>query len=338
MSAPVAKLSTANSRVDNAREALLSSIKGRSITIPNLKPDFDDWRGIRSRHVSQWLEQLRDKVKTRLEIFSFDEYKRERLEAADFALFTALWWPDSPSLAHSEILAYLVIWLFTWDDEVDEPTGAYADDQKGAQLYRDQTLQFVGACLGLSNPGVCPQSRIVQSFDVIGSALSASYNTNQRQRFYNEIARFMEASEAEQVCRLDGRLFTLDEYWQVRMGTSAVYIASAVGEFSMGCDSALPLEVMQCSAMKALWDETNIIISITNDILSLRKETKLGCIDSIVPLTFVLTKDLQAALAASLTALRASKKRFDETARALSNGDSSGTEASAGLKKQIDRA
>jgi hypothetical protein len=93
----------------------------------------------------------------------------------------------------------------------------------------------------------------------------------------------MIASEAEQVCRLDGRLFTLDEYWPIRMGASAAYITSAASDFSMGCDSALPLEVMQCSAMKALWDETNIIISITNDNLSLRKETKLGCIDSIVP-------------------------------------------------------
>ncbi|ROV86801.1 hypothetical protein VMCG_10850 [Cytospora schulzeri] len=337
MSPPVANPIAATSRVNNEREALLSSIKGQIITIPDLKPDFNDWKGIQSRHVSPWLEPLREKVRTRLEIFDFDKAKRDRLEAADFALFTSLWWPDTPSLAHSEILAYLVIWLFTWDDEIDEPTGAYTDDARGAQTYRDHTLQFVGACLGLHEHGFRPQNRIVQSFDAIGNAMSASYDLCQRQRFFDEIARFMMASEAEQVCRLHGRLFTLEEYWQVRMGTSAVYIGSAAGEFSMGCSSPLPLEVMQCSAMKALWDETNIIISITNDLLSLRKEMKLGCIDSIVPLTFAVTKDLQVASSAVLTSLRASKKRFDEAASMLSMGDSSWTEVESGVQKQIER-
>lgn len=249
----------------------------------------------------------------------FDGSKRQRLEAADFALFTALWWPDAPSLAHSEILAYIVIWLFTWDDEIDEPTGLYTDDAESAQKYRVDTLNFVGACLELPgfSPTFKPQSRIVQSFDVIGLSLAASYDTSQRQRFFDEIARFMAASEAEQTCRLQGRVFDLDEYWSVRLGTSAVYIGSAAGEFSMGSSSPIPSHLMQCSAMQALWDETNIIISITNDLLSLRKEMRLGCIDSIIPLTFASTRDIRMALELSITALRASKTRFEDAAKTL---------------------
>ncbi|KUI73482.1 hypothetical protein VM1G_09147 [Cytospora mali] len=107
------------------------------------------------------------------------------------------------------------------------------DDARNAQAYRDRTLHFVSACLGLLEPDFHPQNRIVQSFDMIGSALSTSYNKSQRQQFYDEIAQFMEASEMEQSYRLQDRIFTLEEYWPVRMGNSAVYATSAVGEFSM---------------------------------------------------------------------------------------------------------
>lgn len=251
--------------------------------------------------------------------FNFSEKKQKRLEAADFASFTALWWPDAP-FEQLQILACLVIWLFTWDDEIDEPTGQYSEDFDGAQTYRERTLRFVGTCLGLLSvePDLRPQNQIVQSFDVIGSALRVFYDVNQCQRFYDEIARFMVASEVEQRARLRGEIPTLGEYWKFRLGTSAVYIGSAVGEYSMS--SQIPSEVMNCDSMQALWDETNVIISITNDLLSLRKEMKLGCIDSIVPLTFASTNDVQQAISESVASLRVSKERLDRAAAALLKG------------------
>jgi hypothetical protein len=155
----------------------------------------------------------------------------------------------------------------------------------------------------------------VQSFDVIGSALRASYNVNQCERFYDEIVRFMTASELEQAARLRGDVPTLEEYWKFRAGTSAVYIGTAAGEYSLS--QQLPSEVMNWRSMQAVWDETNVIISITNDLLSLRKEMKLGCIDSIVPLTFASTINLQQAISESVAALQASKERFDVAASTL---------------------
>ncbi|KAH7324237.1 isoprenoid synthase domain-containing protein [Stachybotrys elegans] len=301
------------------RDELLLKIRGQTAHLPDLRPIFQDWKGISHRHVSPWLEPLRDTVNQKIQSLSFSTEKQKRLERTDFALFTALWWPDtSPECL--ETLAYLVIWLFTWDDEIDEPSGAYSESLSGAQTYRDQTLRFVNSCLGLTDTAqgehdLKPQSHIVQSFDVIGYALRSFYNESQLRRFGDEIERFMRASEVEQLGRLRGEIPTLDEYWSFRLGTSAVYIGSAVGEYSMAAH--LPLHVMNSSAMCALWDETNIIISITNDLLSLRKEIKLGCLDSIVPLTFATTMDMNEAMALSVAALQASKKRFDEAAREL---------------------
>jgi hypothetical protein len=236
------------------------------------------------------------------------------LKASDFALFTALWWPDAP-MERLETLAYLVIWLFTWDDEIDEPTGTFSEDFAAAQAYREGTLRFVGECLGLVQGASSPQNEIVQSFDVVGAALRGFYNMGQLQRFYDEIARFMAASAHEQSGRLQDRVFSLAEYWSFRLGTSAVYIGTAAGEFSMS--SCLPSHIMDCSAMRAVWDETNVMISITNDLLSLRKEMRFGCVDSVVPLTFAATGNLDKAVLKSVGALRASRARFDEAAAAL---------------------
>jgi hypothetical protein len=248
--------------------------------------------------------------------FNINQRRLEALEAADFGLFTALWWPDA-QLEQLETLAYLIIWLFTWDDEIDEPGGIYADDLDGAQTFREQTLLFVSNCLGLSAVAADfkPLNQIVQSFDVIGSALRHFYDKDQRQHFYDEVARFMIASETEQRFRIREQIPTLEEYWNFRLGTSAVYISSAAGEYSISCH--LPRRIVCSGAMKALWNETNIIISITNDLLSLRKEIRQGCVNSIVPLTFAATNDVQTAITATVEALKASKERFDYAATDL---------------------
>ena len=253
--------------------------------------------------------------------FDFSQRRIKQLEGADFGTFTALWWPDAP-LGRLEILAYLVLWLFTWDDEIDEPTGAYSADFSGAQQYRKRTLRFVGECLGLSSAAAAaddddsfrPQNEIVQSFDVVGAALRSACTVDQCQRFYDEIARFMQCSEDEQRGRLRGHIPSLDEYWHFRLGTSAVYIGTAVGEYATGMP--VPPGVMRSAAVQGVWDETNVIISITNDLMSLRKEMKLDGIDSIVPLTFSTTGNVQQAVSQSVDALRASKERFDTAAEA----------------------
>lgn len=233
-------------------------------------------------------------------------------------MFTALWWPEA-SFEKLQILAYLVIWLFTWDDEIDEPTGAYSDDMKAAQVYRAETLRFIRFHLGLSSDEAScqTQSQIIRSVDVICQALRESYTFSQRERFYQEIARFMAASEEEQRGRLEEKVPTLEEYWSFRLGTSAVYIGTAVGEYSIS--SSLPLYIISHESMRAIWNETNTMISITNDLLSLKKEMKLGCVDNVVSLTFASTNDIRRAIDESVVALRDSKLRFDRAADILAS-------------------
>ncbi|KAI0967214.1 isoprenoid synthase domain-containing protein [Xylaria arbuscula] len=245
----------------STRDILLHRIKGRTIHLPRIDTE----------QVNPWLPILRRKVAKRLANLQFDPERQRHLEAADLAYFTALWWPDA-ELERLETLAYLVIWLFTWDDEIDQPTGLYTEDYAGAKSYRDDTLNFVAACLGFmpKDSIQLPLNDIIQSFDII-------------------------ASQVEQKYRLMGILPTLKEYWNLRLGTSAVYIGIASAEFL----------------------QTNIIISITNDLLSMKKEIERGCIDSLVPLAFASSDDTKTVISQAIQLLKAAKAQFERLATAL---------------------
>jgi hypothetical protein len=107
-----------------------------------------------------------------------------KLKLADFGTFAALWWPTAP-LKQLKILAFLVIWLFTWDDELDEPSGSFADDFEAAQRYRAETARFVRYCLGVHDEGKhegvngqspAPVNAIVESFRSIGEGFCRYYD------------------------------------------------------------------------------------------------------------------------------------------------------------------
>ncbi|KAI5920417.1 isoprenoid synthase domain-containing protein [Camillea tinctor] len=316
------------------RTALFLNMKGQIVHIPNLKLILSDWKGVPSPHINPSLEPLRESVSKRLRNLNFTGQKLKKLEASDFGLFTALWWPDT-SFEKLQILAYLVIWLFTWDDELDEPTGAFMEDLDGGKVYRSQTLRFVGNCLGVvpAESGFRPQSDLVQSFDVVGEALREAYTIDQRRRVYEGVAQCMAGNEAEQNARLRGQIPTVREYWDYRLGTSLVYISAAVGEYSM--TTQLPAEVMECDSMLKLWVANNDITWIINDVLSLRKEMKIGFTDSLIPIIFMTTNDAQRAMNEAVTAMETAKKRFDNAAGDLLQSRKDDNEVYSQLKSLI---
>lgn len=79
------------------------------------------------------------------------------------------------------MLLYLVIWLYMWDDEVDQPEGAYANNLEKAEEYRSSTSSFISQCLQSrdhpSPPTLPSCHRIVDSFRDIGRPLAEFYET-----------------------------------------------------------------------------------------------------------------------------------------------------------------
>ena len=111
--------------------------------------------------------------------------KATKLKRCDFAHLAATRWPLA-GFKELYILAFLSLWLVTWDDQIDDDTkDSLSNDFEAAEQYRRETLYFVAQCLDLDltkglprsyNDSIfVPDDPIVQSFDVIGEALRDAY-------------------------------------------------------------------------------------------------------------------------------------------------------------------
>ncbi|GME45697.1 Terpenoid synthase [Neofusicoccum parvum] len=262
------------------REQVLAQLRNRSFIIPDLSPCFRDWPIKCSPH----LEQIRKDVHAWLEETLGPGRALEISKRADFGLFGATEWPYA-SYERCRIACLFCAWVFTWDDEIDSSLGSMGDDLESAQTYRYETIQFVKETLGLAPPSETPPSnKIIRNFEIVGKALREAYTVEQRWRFFAEVDRFMKGTEDEQRRRLLSRdLPTLAEFWEYRLGSSAVYICSSLIEYAFG-DMVLPEGVWEDADMKTILRNTNIHLSGLNDLYSIKKEIANSAVESLIPI------------------------------------------------------
>jgi hypothetical protein len=176
------------------RTTLLESLKGQTVVLPDLFNAFAGWprleANVNYRKLAAVSDQKLERYGTILSDFNNpvrslltsapsvfkDKRKLAALKASDFPLFAATWWPKAP-YEETRVMLFMTIWLFTWDDEIDEPTGSYSEDLESANGYREQTIDFVLHCLGFGPTSglVEPTNRIVGSFRDIGEPLANAY-------------------------------------------------------------------------------------------------------------------------------------------------------------------
>ena len=86
----------------------------------------------------------------------------------------------------------------------------------------------------------------------------------------SEFALFLEKSETEQRLRLQAQIVSIEDFWQYRLGTSAVGVVLCLNEYCN--ETALPSRFVHDPAVAALWHLTNVNICCVNDLLSVKKE------------------------------------------------------------------
>lgn len=107
-----------------------------------------------------------------------DSLKLSKYKEADFALFAAGWWPKADWDDYL-LVTYMSIWLFVWDDEIDEDVGdsKLPSDFPASQTFRHETKKFVEHCLGFGQTEALPlaSSPIINSFEDIAAPLRKAY-------------------------------------------------------------------------------------------------------------------------------------------------------------------
>ncbi|KAL1874928.1 hypothetical protein VTK73DRAFT_10354 [Phialemonium thermophilum] len=275
------------SQPTNPSQALAMEFKGKVLEVPNMMVALEGWP---YREKNKYYEQMRDIFNETLDRVIPDPRRCEKFKECDFALFSALWWP------HAEwedfySAAFFALWIFIWDDTLDGDNSGdreISDDFEKASKFRAQTLDYIKHCLGLreENDGAKPgfPSLSCGLFEDFSRRVVEKFAKDRVQRVYDEIARYVHECEVEQTYRLTGRIPTLDEYLENRLGTSAVFILCGI--FELFVDDALPDWMMKSPEMDVIWRETNLAIIIINDILSLKKEMATESLVSLIPVLY----------------------------------------------------
>ena len=190
-------------------------------------------------------------------------------------------------------------------------------DGEAAEIFREETMEFVRCCLGLScDVGAVPKSRIVQNFEGIGEAMRRVFDREHCARLVYHIGNYISGCRTEEAFRAKGEMPTLEEYWAYRLHSSAVFVTLAANEFAFP-GMRLPTSIMESEQMEELWTRANVVVSTVNDLLSLRKEVRGGNAGSMVPIVFVQTGDVQRAVDFTERWIGENVAAFEEAAREL---------------------
>ncbi|KAI0185341.1 isoprenoid synthase domain-containing protein [Xylaria flabelliformis] len=303
---------------DDPRIELIAQLRAKSYYLPDLKQQFKECPNA----VNPYYPQLKVSLDARINKLYSPERAADLLKG-DYGLCTSLWWPRATP-KRLETCTFWLLWLFTWDDEIDRSISDLFLSLPDADRFRDETYHFVRYCLGVpteetdkwmfeSNP---PTRVLIRSFDVVAEGLKQVYNQDQVMAFVDAMGHYMQCQQREQHCKLIGELPTPEKYWETRLGTSAVLVMLALNEYANG--QSIPRWIMDHEQMTAIWRECNFNVSILNDVLSLRKEIQHGDIYSIVPILMHhhgLT--VQAAIADAYTESQKSLHRFDVATKTL---------------------
>ncbi|KAG4429544.1 hypothetical protein IFR05_014981 [Cadophora sp. M221] len=302
-----------DSTFPNQHEQLAQSLRGKVIKVPNLALIWVKWpQSINPHH-----ERLQKLTDDRIDSFNLSKHKVARCRNTDIAFMVSCYWPQA-SWEAAVVIMYFITWLFIWDDEIDLGENEVGINLAAAQAFRLESLAFIEYSLGLK-PEICrpvSQNSIINRFEEVGQGLREYYNEDQRRRFFDQIKFYFEMTLQEQEHKVSDELPTLMEYFKSRMGSSGVYTCLSMTELAL--HQVMPPQILDQPDMGIMWDGINVLISMSNDILSLKKELQSNAILGTVPLLcHEQGIDVQSAVESTCEFLQTAVSMFDEAATTI---------------------
>ncbi|KAF7347133.1 Terpene cyclase [Mycena venus] len=294
----------------------VQTLRGQTLRFPNLAHPMKDW----PKGMNPHYEDLR--LVEHIELKKLVGWGKayDMCVSTDCPYFAATWFPKA-SWDRVWLGAQVCTFLYLWDDATDTPELTnMVNDLDASNQFREETRKQIDRYLG-DKPllGVATDSHLppaVRSFDRIGETFAFRMTRGQRVQVSNELHKYVDACEAEQLSELRGQAPTIEEYLQRRLGTSAVGFVIACLEYILGID--LGDTIRNDQYVKAVFDETVFIIAIVNDILSLRRELRYPFYNNAVAVLYHQHQSLQKAVDETYRLiLRSIKKLEDAAKRAL---------------------
>ncbi|KAK1688331.1 isoprenoid synthase domain-containing protein [Colletotrichum godetiae] len=318
-------------------QAVVKALKGQTLHVPNL---YDIFKGWPVKKTNPHYKRMIPIVEEAFDRLIKSPPLREKYREANYARFVSLYYPH-PDWEQVQTLALYIIWLFCWDDAIDQQgSDDLSNDLLRAKTRHDDTIVVLEYVLniGFDDGSAIQYDHANTELKEIGAQLRKAYTPKeQRQTFMTQMKRYINNCHKEQAMRLRGDLPDLQAYSELRHGTAAVWTLCALIEYGLG--ENMPEHIRYMKEIQTIWEETSRGIWITNDILSLKKEiprdaAKAESVVNAVPILMGEGKSLQQAVDALLTELQNSVAIFELAASVLE--EAAGEKNQAIIRKYCD--
>ncbi|POS74314.1 hypothetical protein DHEL01_v207289 [Diaporthe helianthi] len=292
--------------------SLANELRGQRFRV-DMTTSFCDWP---SRAMNRHYRRLQSECDRVLELGVPDVSRCKKFKRSDFALFSVLWWPTADWEDLYTAMLFTVA-LFVWDDTIDTNEHILASDFAKAEVWRKQSLDYFRYQLRLSpleKEPYCPDD-ICLLFKEFAERFCKNFGHEQRRRMYTKLEHFVEHNGLEQAERLAGRVPTYDEYMKIRYAVTGVRMFTLLLEVTQ--QTKLPAWIMDSAEMEEIVKESNFIIIVVNDILSLKKEIATDCVVNLVPVLYKTGLSLDQVIPRLIEEMHASRDRLDSAAARL---------------------
>ncbi|KAK8098738.1 terpene synthase [Apiospora kogelbergensis] len=324
-----------------------SGLKGKTLHLPDLRPVYAGWAEGRNSRYAALLPVINEYIDRYID----DEKFAKKLKAVDLANFTCVIYPDA-EWERLTTMGILCFFLFAFDDmidkEIDPDVADLASDMHSANQFRHETVLYLRQQLlqapkrrGSLTTTAKPHAphRLLPSFAHVARACAAAAPTQINQPLLaQDLEDFILSNGPEQDFRLAGQLPTIDEYWNFRHGTGAVFIFADLTQYM--ADTHLPAELAWCDEVRVMRLEMSLQPILCNDLFSLKKEMREGTASNLVPITIHEKGDsLDAAVDQVVDQMYTSAERFEAAATSLRDkaqafGDG---EHGKGVQRELER-
>ncbi|KAF4345585.1 terpene synthase [Fusarium beomiforme] len=295
--------------------AIVEAIRGQTLRLPNLHNLFRSWPKPQGQfnshheHVAPLVNQAVDRM-----VLAYPLIARRKKD--EIAFLACSLYPQARK-RQIEALTLYTTWLVCWDDAVDANEGELAGDFARAELWRGQTMRMVREALAIDETrvGKVDDDPISGVFREFGSRFCETASRDQRRLLHDEIQFFIESCAAEQKLRLAGQVPVYESYMKMRIGTVGGRMLCSLVPYAM--HESLPAAVLSAPEVVQIWTQVSILQSVLNDMLSLKKELRTGCVINAITAIMEPGMTLDMVVNELEERMKMAVKKFDEAVGGL---------------------
>ncbi|WP_336709497.1 MULTISPECIES: terpene synthase family protein [unclassified Cedecea] len=222
-------------------------------------------------HDNSWAESRRWLVEMGL---VQGEQAIERLDRSGFSQLTAKAYPYAAQDDLKVAINWLV-WLFLFDDQLDECCLGHQKDQ--ADLILDRLLRLA---LPDAEGKLSPQSPVERAFVSLWQEYARRLSKEQQRRFSQNIRNYLSSLRWEVTARNKSALPGLLTFVEIRRDTGAVRVVLDIIEFCL--NDEIPAIIADSLELQLLKNCTIDVICMSNDLFSFEKERSRGDVNNLV--------------------------------------------------------